>query len=97
MQFPHPESGTDSKFKLFPFRLIFKLLNDERLNFKIYAFEFACIISFIETITKEAYESLVLELLNLRKLSNNEIKEIVTMQIGFRYDEKERATQKPGQ
>jgi type II restriction enzyme len=77
MQFPHPESGTDSKFKLFPFRLIFKLLNDERLNFKIYAFEFACIISFIETITKEAYESLVLELLNLRKLSNNEIKEIV--------------------
>jgi hypothetical protein len=76
MQFPHPESGTEDCFQLYPFRLIFKLLHDPRLHGTLYAFEVACSVVFTRDATKESYEALVENILNLRNLSNAEIEEI---------------------
>jgi type II restriction enzyme len=73
VQFPHPHSGTDSEFRLYPFRLIFKLLSDSRLSNRLYAFEVAHSIVFIKEITNDIYEKLVSELLSLRALSNKEL------------------------
>lgn len=76
VQYQHPHSGTDSDFQLYPFRLIFKLLSDRRLSNKLYAFEVAYSIVFIKEITNEIYESLVQELLELRKLSDQQLTEL---------------------
>lgn len=73
VQYQHPHSGTDSEFQLYPFRLIFKLLSDNRLSNKLFAFEVAYSIVFIKEINFKTYESLVSELLELRKLSDEEL------------------------
>ena len=73
IQYQHPHSGTDSEFQLYPFRLLFKLLLDDRLSNKLYAFEVAYFIVFVKEITEEIYENLVRELLELRKLSNEQL------------------------
>lgn len=73
VQYQHPHSGTDSEFQLYPFRLIFKLLLDNRLSNKLFAFEVAYSIVFIKEINSKTYENLVSELLELRKLSDEEL------------------------
>lgn len=74
MQFEHPANGTDKEFQLYPFRLIFKLLIDERLNGKLYNFEYALILAFIKSIDTDTYEELVSNILVLRSKSVKEIK-----------------------
>ncbi|WP_295092640.1 hypothetical protein [Ruminococcus sp.] len=76
IQFQHPASGTDKSFQLYPFRLIFKLLTDERLSGKLYNFEYAQILAFKESIDHNKYENLVKEILDLRSKSIDEIKNI---------------------
>ncbi|MDE5557308.1 MAG: hypothetical protein K2J32_06390 [Ruminococcus sp.] len=76
MQFQHPASGTDKSFQIYPFRLIFKLLNDERLSGKLYNYEYSQIIAFIESVDDEKYERLVQNILKLRSKSMDEIKTI---------------------
>ena len=73
MQFQHPANNTDKSFQLYPFRLILRLLTDDRLERKIYHFEYSLIIAFIESITEEGYEQLVSNILHLRSLSKDEI------------------------
>jgi hypothetical protein len=73
VQYQHPHSGTDSEFQLYPFRLIFKLLSDNRLSNKLFAFEVAYSIVFIKEINSKTYENLVSELLELRKLTDEEL------------------------
>jgi hypothetical protein len=73
VQYQHPHSGTDGEFQLYPFRLIFKLLSENRLSNKLFAFEVAYSIVFIKEINSKTYESLVSELLELRKLSDEEL------------------------
>jgi len=73
VQYQHPHSGTDIEFYLYPFRLIFKLLSDNRLSNKLFAFEVAYSIVFIKQINSKTYERLVCELLELRKLSDEEL------------------------
>ncbi len=73
VQYEHPHSGTDKEFQLYPFRLIYKLLSEPRLSNKLYAFEVAYSVVFTKEITKESYEDLVNELLNLRKLSDEKL------------------------
>jgi type II restriction enzyme len=75
VQYPHPHSGTDSEFQLYPFRLIFKLLSEPRLSNKLFAFEVAYAVMFIKKIDKSTYKKLVDELLDLRKLSNQDLAE----------------------
>lgn len=76
IQFQHPASGTDKEFQLYPFRLIFKLLLDERLDGKLYNYEYAQILDFVTSVDETAYETLVEKILELRNKSVDEIKAI---------------------
>ena len=73
VQYQHPHGGTDKEFQLYPFRLIYKLLSDKRLANKLYAFEVSYAVVFIKEISAEIYERLVYEILELRKLSNEQL------------------------
>ncbi|EAJ0236524.1 hypothetical protein CUPS9163_04835 [Campylobacter upsaliensis] len=76
MQFEHPHGGSDKKFKLYPFRLIFRLLSDERLDYKLYAYEFAYLVVFVETINRDSYENLIVNILSLRAKTHKEIADL---------------------
>ncbi|WHY01323.1 hypothetical protein [Neobacillus sp. DY30] len=73
IQYPHPHDGTDKVFKLFPFRLIFKLLTDERLEYKLHAFEVAYHVVFAQEMNDKKYDELVNEILKLRQMTNEEL------------------------
>lgn len=73
IQYQHPHSGTDSEFQLYPFRLIYKLLSESKLSYKLYAFEVAYSVVFLKEANKTTYKELVSELLTLRKLSDEEL------------------------
>ena len=75
VQFQHPHSGTHKVFQLYPFRLIFKLLTDDRLDKKLYAFEVSYIVVFLQKVNEVTYEKLIHEILELRKLTNDELTE----------------------
>ena len=75
VQYQHPHSGTDSDFQLYPFRLIYKLLSEPKLSNKLYAFEVAYSVVFLKEATKTTYKELVNELLELRKLTDEELAE----------------------
>lgn len=72
LQFQHPGSKTDVAFQLYPFRLIFKLLTDQRLGFKLYNIEVECLIVFVETVDRGSYEELICKILDLRKKNEEE-------------------------
>ncbi len=76
IQFQHPASGTDKEFQLFPFRLIFKLLTDSRLDGKLYNYEYHQILAFVNTINHEKYEQLIDEILNLRTKDISDIQSV---------------------
>ena len=76
IQFQHPASGTNKDFQLYPFRLIFKLLTDERLEGKLYNYEYAQILAFIESVDIDSYETIVNNILSLRSKSLDEIEAI---------------------
>ncbi|MDO8657154.1 MAG: restriction endonuclease [Candidatus Levybacteria bacterium] len=73
IQFEHPHGGSDKIFNLYPFRLIFKLLSDERIENRLYAYEVSYLLVFIESIDNQNYEKLINEILKIRKWSNAEI------------------------
>lgn len=74
IQFEHPHGGSDKSFDLYPFRLIFKLLSDIRLDNRLYAFEVAYVLVFVDKINGQTYEELVQKLTTLRRMSNDELK-----------------------
>ena len=74
LQYEHPGSRTDKCFQIYPFRLIFKLLLDARLDYKLYNNEVEYLIVFIDSIDDESYEKLVEDILSLRTKSNDEMK-----------------------
>lgn len=76
IQFQHPASGTDKEFQLFPFRLIFKLLLDNRLDGKLYNYDYALLITFVNSMDSSKYENLVDNILALRSKTNKEIAEM---------------------
>lgn len=77
MQFAHPCTNANNMFSLYPFRLIFTLLTDSRLQGKLYNYEYACLVAFIKDIDKNSYEDLVKNILSLRTKSTLEIAEIM--------------------
>lgn len=66
IQFEHPANGTPPCFQLYPFRLLFKLMMDERLEYKLYSTEYAYIIAFTKTIDQSSYDDLVDRILRFR-------------------------------
>jgi len=73
IQFEHPHGGSDKVFNLYPFRLIFKLLSDARIENKLYAYEVSYLLVFIENINNQSYETLIGELLKIRQWDNEKI------------------------
>jgi type II restriction enzyme len=69
LQFQHQANGTDKEFQLYPFRLIFQLLCDERLDGKLYHNEVEYLLVFVKSVDPSSYDKLVKEILKLRKLS----------------------------
>lgn len=72
IQFEHYANGTPKCFQLYPFRLLFKLMNDPRLDKKLYSTEYAYIVAFTETVDKDNYERLVDRILAFRQKSDRE-------------------------
>lgn len=73
IQFQHPANGTPKVFQLYPFRLIFKLLLDERLDYKLNNTEYAYLIPFVETIDNDSYEELVNKILKFREIDEDTV------------------------
>ena len=73
MQFEHPHGGSDKIFNLYPFRLVFKLLSDKRIENRLYAYEVSYLLVFIENINNQGYEELINNILEMRQWSNERI------------------------
>jgi hypothetical protein len=76
IQFEHPHGGTNRVFQLYPFRLIFKLLRDVRLNYKLHSDEYTAILAFCRSISEQDYDELVSDILNIRNLTIAQKREI---------------------
>lgn len=70
--FRQPFSRMNEQFNLFPFRIIFKLLRDSRLQRKLYNDEVFYLVMFMKTINQNTYESLVTDILEFRKRNSYE-------------------------
>lgn len=69
VQFPTPANKTPACFRLFPFRLLFKLMLDKRLGEKLYDTDYAYLVAFQKSCKESDYENLVSDILEWRKLS----------------------------
>lgn len=76
-QFPDPFFGTPTNFHIYPFRLIFNLLTDERISY-LTPLDYAHCIARIEEIDGVNYEKLVLDILEFRDLNQKQVKEVFT-------------------
>lgn len=77
IQHPHPANGTPHSFQNYPFRLIFKLLCDQRLNYRLYNDEYAYIIPFVKTIDSYNYDKLVAKIIDFRRKDKTDIAELM--------------------
>lgn len=73
LQFQHPATAANNAFHLFPFRLVYKLLLDPRLDGKLYNNEFEYLLVFLKDISVAKYEELVRQILYLRSRSTIEM------------------------
>ena len=64
--FRQPFSQMSAAFNIFAYRLIFRLLREERLDGKLYDDEVFYLAMFTKVITEETYEELVQDILKLR-------------------------------
>ena len=70
--FRQPFSQMNEQFNLFPFRIIFKLLRDPRLQGRLYNDEVFYLVMFLKTITPSTYEMLVSDILAFREKNSFE-------------------------
>lgn len=70
VQFQHPANGTPDVFQLYPFRLLLKLMSDDRLDCRLYSTEYAYMVAFVKRVTPESYEHLVEQILQFRKFDD---------------------------
>lgn len=73
IQFPHWANGTPDCFKLYPFRLLLKLMSDERLEYKLYSTEYAYIVAFEKNASEANYENLVRKILEFRNYNDDKV------------------------
>ena len=66
--FRNPFSRMSEEFNIFPFRLLFQLLTDSRLGYKLYNDEVFYYVMFMKICDSESYEELVEDILTLRSL-----------------------------
>lgn len=69
--FRQPFSKMDLRFNIYAYRLIFKLLREEKLGYKLYDDEVFYLAMFCKTITENSYEDLVKDILDLRQKASS--------------------------
>lgn len=72
MPFNHPFNRMNPSFNLYPLRVIFKLLMDSRLDYKLYQDEVFYHIFWLKEIDESSYEKLIGQILELRSMTNEE-------------------------
>ena len=70
MQFHHPCNQVVPSIQLYPMRLLFQLMMDERLKCRLYYTEYAQFIACLKNITSHEYELLINKILQFRDLSH---------------------------
>ena len=76
LQYNHPHSQTNEEFQLYPFRLLFKLMNEPKLNYKLYISEIAYFVVHQKNITTKLYDDLVKKIIKFRNKENREVAQI---------------------
>jgi hypothetical protein len=71
LPFTHPFNKMYNTFNIYPYRLIFKLLTDKRLNYKLNHDEIFYHVMFYKEIDNESYNELVKVILDFRKVPSN--------------------------
>ena len=69
MPFSHPFNKMHNSFNIYPYRLIFKLLSDYRLEYKLFHDEVFYHVMFYKDIDGESYEGLIIKILNFRNIN----------------------------
>ena len=62
-------SMMNRQFNLYPYRLLFQLLKDPRLEGKLYSDEATYLLMFTKTVDKQIYEDLVEDILEVRRMT----------------------------
>ena len=73
VQFEHYANGTPVEFQIYPFRFIFQLLMDSRLDYRLYDVEYALIIPFVKQANNKTYEETVKKILGIRAMDKESI------------------------
>jgi type II restriction enzyme len=78
MPFTHPFNKMHKSFNIYPYRLIFKLLTDKRIDYKLNHDEVFYYVMFYKNIDAESYTELVNQILFFRALSNSDKYDLFT-------------------
>ncbi len=82
-QYPHPKYTTQPEFRIFPWRLVFALLQESRLNKTLYDNEMVYFLPFIKNLSLISYEELIESILLFRNLSTSEKEEMFNAEINI--------------
>lgn len=77
IQFEHYANSTPKCFQLYPFRLLIKLMMDERLQYRLYSTEYAYIVAFTKNVTLISYEELVDQILKFREYDDTKVSNLL--------------------
>jgi len=76
LQFNHPHSKTDEEYQLYPFRLLFRLMNESRLGKKLFISEISYLIMVQKNISLNSYDILVDKIIDFRIKTREEVSKI---------------------
>jgi len=71
VQLKHPKhilKDTNKSFSIYPFRLIYKLMNDKRLSSRVYLPEYCHIISKVKNLKDTSYEEIIKKIVHFRSI-----------------------------
>ena len=72
LPFNHPFNKMSPQFNIYPFRLIFKLLSDQRIDCKLYQDELFYLVFWTKEIDSQSYDELIDSILALRAMSHSD-------------------------
>jgi type II restriction enzyme len=76
LQYHHPHSQTNEEYQLYPFRLLFKLMNEEKLHKKLFISEISYLIMMEKSVSLNSYNQLINSIINFRNKTEKEVSEI---------------------
>jgi len=76
LQYHHPHSQTNEEYQLYPFRLLFKLMNEPKLEYKLYISEITYFVVHQKNMTIKLYNDLIEKIIIFRHKDNKEIAKI---------------------